>query len=166
MKRLLSFRFWLQLIIVAVLCTLLFFSALVAVLYLKQDRIVKHLLEWTNQHYKGEIVIKDSHVSPFANFPYISIDLEGLEIHENKAHSNEAIVSVKDAYLGFDIWTILSGNYELKSIKLSGGDARLVQHRDGTFNLSNALMPIDSSSADSTAAPFDIHLKSIVLKKI
>ena len=166
MKNLLSFRFWLRLLIITVFSSILLFFALVAVLYWQQDMIVKHLLDWTNKHYKGEIVIKGSHISPFANFPYISIDLEGLEIHENKAHTTEPIVSVDDAYLGFDIWTILSGNYELKSIKLSNGDARLVQHRDGTINLSNALMPIDSSSADSTAAPFDIHLKSIVLKNV
>jgi uncharacterized protein involved in outer membrane biogenesis len=124
MKRLLSFRFWLRLLIIAVFSSILLFFALVAVLYWQQDMIVKHLLDWTNKHYKGEIVIKGSHISPFANFPYISIDLEGLEIHENKAHTTEPIVSVDDAYLGFDIWTILSGNYELKSIKLSNGDAR------------------------------------------
>jgi hypothetical protein len=165
MKKLLSLKFWLRLLSVITFASLMLFFTLVALLYWQQDRIVKDLLKWANKNYKGEIVIKDSHISPFANFPYISIDFEGLEIYEDKDHSTASIVSVKDAYLGFDIWTILSGNYELKSIKLSNGDARLVQHIDSTLNLANALLPVDNKT-DSTASPFEIHLKSIVLNNV
>jgi len=166
MKRLLSIKFWVKTLLFTLISFVLIFFILVGVLYWQQDWIVKNLLEIANKNYKGDVVIKGSHISPFANFPYISIDLEGLSIYENKSHNSEAIISVKDAYLGFDIWNLISGNFDIKSIKLSNGDARVIQHRDGTINLSNALMPLDSTKSDSAVSPLDIQLNSIVLNKV
>jgi hypothetical protein len=165
MKRLLSIKFWLRALLVIFLSLSILFTAVVGIVYWQQKWIVQELLEWVNKNYKGEIVIKGSHISPFANFPYISIDLEDLLIYEEKEQIHSPIVSVKDAYLGFDIWTIISGKYEIKSIKLSEGDLKLVQHTDGSFNLSRALMSMNSSS-DEADAPFEIHLKSIALKNV
>jgi hypothetical protein len=166
MKKLLTLRFWVKTLLVLFISISILFFALIAILYWQQDRIVQNLLKWANENHKGEVVIKGSHISPFANFPYISIDLEELYIYEDKSHSTKPILSLKDAYLGFDIWTILTGSFELKSIRMSKGDARIVQHSDGTLNLANALSPVDDKKSKKEETPYEIHLKSIVLKDV
>jgi hypothetical protein len=166
MKNLLTLRFWIKTLLILFISITLLFLTLIAILYWQQDRIVQGLLKWANENHKGEIVIKGSHISPFANFPYISIDLEELSVYEDKKHSTKPILSLKDAYLGFDIWTILTGSFELKSIRMSKGDARIIQHSDGTLNLMNALAPIDSIKSKKESTPYEIHLKSIVLKDV
>ena len=166
MKRLLSLKFWLISLSSLILTTLLLFVIILAIAFWQQEWIVKRLLIYANSHYKGEIVIKGSHISPFANFPYISIDLENLQIYEEKERKNVPLVSVNDAYLGFDFWSIVSGTYDLKKIKLDGGDLRLIQHKDGTFNITNALMPFNNSESEDESTPLEVHLKSVSLKNI
>ena len=63
-------------------------------------------------------MVLTSHISPFEAFPYISIDLEHVKVHETKDKINTPIVDVEEIFLGFDIWTILSGNMEIKEIIL------------------------------------------------
>lgn len=84
------------------------FSVLVLIVYWKQDAIVQELLTTLNKDFKGEIRIKGSHISPFENFPYISIDLEGVEIYEAKNDKNHPILKVADLYVGFDLFNVSS----------------------------------------------------------
>lgn len=134
--------------------------------YLKQDEWVQKGLNWANQHYPGEVVIKGSHLSLFATFPYVSIDLEDLYVYEEKERSHMPIVHVQDAYLGFSIWSILSGHYEVKSIKLSGGRVNLIQHSDGIFNVTKAFDSGQNVSTDTLEQPMDLRLKSLVLEQV
>ena len=132
----------------------------------KQEQIVQQILTYTNQHYKGKITLKGSHVAPFANFPHVSIDLEELKIYESKDESTRPILDLDDVYLGFDIWTIISGNYDLKSVYLSDGYVKVVEHKDGSFNLVNALMAINETETTEEELPFKLHLESIQLNKV
>ena len=130
----------------------------------KQDEVVQHILSYANQHYKGKITLKGSHIAPFANFPYVSIDLEELKIYESKDESLAPILDAHDAYLGFDLWTIVNGDYDLKSVYLSEGYTKVIQHKDGTFNIANALAPMEESTTKKDdPLPFQLHLKSIKL---
>jgi hypothetical protein len=104
-----------------------------------QGKIVKETLAQLNENFEGRIVLGGSHISPFENFPYMSIDLEDLEIYESKASDGALLLQVADAYIGFDIYTIISGDYEVKKLKLKSGFLKLVQHSDGSFNIANAL---------------------------
>jgi hypothetical protein len=143
---------------------ILLFVTLTTVLYVKQDAIVKELIQTLNEDFKGEIVLKESHISPFANFPYISIDLQGVKIHQDKDKSQAAILDIKDVYIGFDLITLLSGKFDIKSLKLKNGYLHIIQHKDGEFNISKAL----ESNKASKKASEDIHLdlKRIVLQDI
>lgn len=151
-----------------VLVTILLLSLLVAIVYWKQDQIVQKLLTYANAQYTGKITLEGSHISPFANFPYISIDLEQVKIHETKQEEQKPILAIQDVYLGFDLWTIISGNYQLKSVYLSDGYIKFIQHKDGSFNIVNAL----SSKAAKTNtqsvedAPFQLELNAIKLHNI
>lgn len=157
-------KFWKRFVLYLIVTPMLLFSLVVLIVYWKQDALVQELIATLNKDFKGEIRISDSHVSPFENFPHISIDLENVRIYEAKKLSEKPILKIKDVYVGFDIWTILSGKTEIKSIKAENGKIFLTQHNDGSLNLLNAL----SSEKEAEAIEEELHLdlKSIGLKNI
>jgi hypothetical protein len=160
----LGFKWLLRVVIVLFVLA----GILLTVVIWKQDQVVQQILTYANQHYIGKITLQGSHIDPFANFPYVSIDLEELKIYESKDESILPVLDIHDTYLGFDIWTIINGNYDLKSVYLSDGYAKIVQHKDGSFNIANALMPIDTSETDDldNQLPFQLHLQSIKLHNV
>ncbi|MCP4443039.1 MAG: hypothetical protein GY810_29385, partial [Aureispira sp.] len=151
-----------------VLLTVILLGLLIPIVYWKQDQIVQKILAYANEQYTGVITLEGSHISPFANFPYISIDLEQVKVYETKDEGQQPILDIHDAYLGFDLWTIISGNYQLKSIYLSDGYVKFIQHTDGSFNIVNALSgKTQKEEVPSTEnIPFQLQLKSIKLHNI
>jgi uncharacterized protein involved in outer membrane biogenesis len=153
-----------RLLIAAITIPILLGSVLVAIVYWKQDAIVKELLDHANADFKGRLEIKDSHISPFANFPYISIDLEHVRIFESKDKNAEEIFHLKDTYIGFNLWSILNGKFKIKKIRLSDGTIKLVQHKDGTMNILNALET--EKEIEDAEEEFHLDLKKIQLDRI
>jgi hypothetical protein len=92
------------------------FTATVLVLYNKQDAIVQELLTKANADFVGKIELRDSHIALFHDFPYISIDLEDFKVFETKNAEAAPIVNLKEVYVGFDLWTIISGKTEIKKL--------------------------------------------------
>jgi hypothetical protein len=165
MKKWTSPKYWAKIIarFFLVLCFLIL--TIGAMLYWKQDSVVRQIIEYSNEHYQGKIELEGSHISPFVNFPYISVDLEGLQIYESKTVEEAPIIALQDAYLGFDLWQILRGNFQLKSIFLNEGCLKFIQHKDGQFNIVRALMPLDTIKNDEQA-PFKLAIKSISLHHV
>jgi len=160
-------KFWIRAILITLLTPVLLFATSVGIIYWKQDAIIKELITTLNKDFKGEIKIADSHISPFSNFPYISIDVDSVQIYEEKNHSDNPICDIQDVYLGFDLWTMISGKFDIKSIKLTNGYFNLVQHKDGNFNIANAFAPIKTdTTASSGKTNFHLDLKVIKLKNI
>lgn len=159
-----SKRFWKRTVIALVLVPLITFSTVVTIVYFKQDTIVQELIETLNKDFTGHIEIKDSHVSLFENFPYISIDLEKVKVHEDKTDTGTPIVDINDVYVGFDLWTIISGKMDIKKIKLKNGEINLVQHKDGEFNIVKAL--VQEQEVKDAEEEFHLNLKKIELEEI
>jgi hypothetical protein len=165
MKKLLySKKLWKRIFIWLIVIPVALISILVAVLFWKQDAIVQQLLSDMNKDFKGSVSLKDSHISLFANFPYISIDLEDVKIYEDKKCNTKPIADLKDIYLGFDMWTIISGKMEVKKLKLNEGTLNLIQHTDGEFNIAKALSS-EKEVADVNEE-FHLDLKKIELQNI
>jgi hypothetical protein len=156
-------RFWKRFLLTVFIVPIVLFATVVSIVYFKQDTIIQDLIKTANEDFVGTIRIKDSHIAPFANFPYISIDIEDLELFEGK-ETKEAkrIAHVADLYVGFELFGLLSGKYEIKSIKLKDGDLRIVQHKDGTFNVSNALA--STKPVEEVQEELHLDLKSIKLE--
>ncbi len=148
-----------------VLLPVVLFVTVTAVVYRKQDALVQQLLETANEDFAGRIAVRDSHISPFANFPYISIDLEGVALYETKTDTVPA-VAVANVYLGFDIGSVLRGKPDIKSICVSDGTVKLIQHTDGRFNLERAFAVTDDQPAAEQSEALHIHLKSVQLERI
>ncbi|CAG5083198.1 AsmA family protein [Parvicella tangerina] len=157
-------KFWIRFFITLILVPVVLFMALVAILYWKQDEVVEELVSTMNEDFEGHFEISGSHISPFENFPYISIDLEGVKLYENESKDGKPIVDIKDVYVGFNLWDVVSGSMEIKSILLEDGNLNLVQHIDGSFNLLNALA--SKEEIEDPNEEFHLDLKSIELENI
>lgn len=131
------------------------FVAITSVISYKKDQIVEDLVQKLNAGFVGMISLKDVQISPFANFPYISIDLKEVKVFEDKKVGKAPILDVKDLFVGFDLWTILSGKYDIKLIKLKDGYGHIIQDINGDFNIVKAL----ESNKESTVSSEALHLE-------
>ncbi|WP_375578673.1 AsmA-like C-terminal region-containing protein [Marivirga tractuosa] len=140
--------------------------SLIAVLYFSQDSIVQKSLASINESFVGELEISGSHIAPFANFPYVSIDLEDIRFYENKNKDTKPLYEAKDLYLGFDIIEILQGQFHVKTIKISEGHLDIIKDENGNINLLLAKNLISEDSAQTEDEEFYFDLKKLTLKKI
>ena len=143
---------------------ILIFSILIATVFWKQDAVVQELIGVVNTDFVGELEIGGSHISPFDNFPYISIDLEQVKVYEDKSKASSPLLDVQDIYIGFNVWDVLRGIFEIQSLKLKEGYIKLVQHTDGSFNIANALS--SKKQIDDINSEFHLNLNSIQLVDI
>jgi hypothetical protein len=138
--------------------------------YLKKDELIQKALSEYNSTIEGQLSIDEVRISPFVNFPYISIDLFHLKVSSNKSTDAEEILAIDDAYIGFDLLSIISGEYKVKKIKLSNGQINITQAYDGSINLLNALESknidgeIDPAGNDTTS--FAVELNAIELENV
>lgn len=157
-------RSWKKILLIALIVPIVVFCALLAIIFSKQDAMVQELVETINEDFEGELVIDDSHISPFANFPYISIDLDHVKVFEDKTRSTEPLVDVRDIYLGFDIWTLLAGKFEVKALKVSNGVINLILHKDGSYNIANALS--NRKEIEDAGEEFHMDIQHIQLEDV
>ena len=166
MKRVFAFLFkgfWRSFFSILTLFILISVSSLFFVLKFKQNEIVQTVLEELNYDFKGRISLAGSHISFFQNFPYISIDLEDLRIYETK-DTDESIVEVHDLYVGFDLLSILSQEFEIKKVKASDGVLHLIQYEDGELNIVKAFEA--QKELDEVSEALHLNLKKIELTNI
>jgi hypothetical protein len=154
-----------------VIFTLLSFLVVctVVILYTKQEALVQKSLVVANSNLPGKVVIGGSKISIFQNFPYISLDLQGIQVFETKDTLNNPIISLDDLYVGFDIYSILNGNIELKAIKIKGGSIRLIQDTLGVLNIENAIGSEKNKHdniEDEVKNDLKLNLKKIKLQNI
>lgn len=164
MKFLKSKKFWKRFVILLFIVPIFLFLLLIGIVFWKQDAIVQELIGNLNKDFKGHFELRDSHISPFENFPYISIDLENLIVYVDENDKENPVINIKDVYIGFDIWTLISGKFDIKTIKLKNGFINLIQHTDGTLNLTNAFEPIEK--VESTGEEFHLDLQSIEIENV
>lgn len=160
-------RLWKRIVMFCLLFPILLISVAIGVIYIKQDSIVQDLISTLNKDFKGKIEVKNSHISPFANFPYVSIDLEGVKIIESKKDSLNIIAQLDEVFLGFDLSTIIKGKLDINDIKLKNGEIDLVQHLDGSLNIENALSSEDDvDEIEDVNEEFHLAIHEIELENV
>jgi len=157
-------NYWKKFIFWLVTTPVLIFSVFLAVLYWNQDTIVQELIDTVNEDFEGAVVIEESRISPFESFPYVSIDLEGVKIYPDKLKTGSQLLNVEDMYLGFNIWDLFLAAPKIQSLKIKNGFVKLVQHKDGSFNITNALT--SRKQIESINTEFNLNLSSIQLTNI
>ena len=127
-----------------------------------QTEIIKGEIAKLNMEHQGLVKIGDSELSLWGNFPDISIKVYDIQIFETKEDGAPLIMDVKDVYIGFNLWDIVNGNYDIQSILVEDGVFNLVIHENNTTNIQLALEA--PTETDSTTT--NIHLKKIQFKNL
>lgn len=160
---------WRKALIIAIAFISIAVISVAGLAYSKKDELINKALAQLNESLAGKVVVEDTKISLFENFPYVSIDLMNIEVYETKAPDSEAIIDIADAYIGFDLVSIIQGTYEVKKIKLSDGTVKLVQYTDGALNVANILPEEEAQiekSSPTNANGMNINLRSIELVNI
>jgi len=156
---------WKKLAAFIVLTPILLFTVATIILYTQQEKLVKFYLQEFNQDIHGHLVISKSRVAPFKNFPYISIDLQDVKVYESKNDkSGRPIIELDDIYVGFDLWKMLTGKIEVKSIALNSGHMDIIQDKNGKLNISRAFEL--KKPVDEVAEAMHLILKRIKLTNV
>ncbi|GAB5554481.1 MAG: hypothetical protein Sapg2KO_40720 [Saprospiraceae bacterium] len=155
---------WKKLVLFSILGSIFFIGILTFIVYQKQDGLVQGEVDTLNKNLEGLIVIGDTHIAPFKNFPYISIKVDSVQVYESKEQNAALILEVADIYVGFNIWDIIAANYDVQKLLVEEGFFNIIKHEDGSINIANALATGNAEVGES--APLDIHLKNIELKNL
>ncbi|NAS13681.1 AsmA family protein [Poritiphilus flavus] len=155
-------KHWKQILLVLILAPILFIGGLLLYVQNNQSEIIKGEIALLNQEYKGRITIGNSNLSLWGNFPDLSIKLYDVQIFETKADNAPLIMDVKDIYVGFNLWDMIGGNYDIHSLRVEDGVFNIVIHEDNTTNIQNSL----ATTTEDGAATTNIHLKKIRLKNL
>ncbi len=134
-------------------------------IYFKKDAIIAEVLKHANEDFKGLVQIEKTTISPFENFPYISIKVHNLKVFESKQVDTLAVIDVKTAYLGFDFWNVVKNNLVVKKLSLENGSFNIIQDNDGNFNIVKAFEPAIEETEDDSM-PLILDFKEITLTNI
>lgn len=140
------------------------FSLASVFLVVKKDAITQNLIQDYSENIQGRIEVEATQISPFKNFPYISVDLQTFKIYEDK-NQTKPFISIEDVYVGFDVLNIIQGDFKIKSIQLENGEMAIVQHLDESYNVVKAFESLVEEAEDSNEAT-NYSLEKIQLKNI
>ena len=155
-------KFWKRILAVLIVAPMLVLGGIVLYIQNNQSKIIKDEVAKLNKEHKGRISVGESDLSLFANFPYISIKVDEVQIFETKEANAPIIMNVEDIYVGFNLWDIVQGNYDIQSLVLEEGVFNIVIHENNTTNIQNSL----ASTAETETPSTNIHLKKIELKNL
>ncbi|MBW8242309.1 AsmA-like C-terminal region-containing protein [Muricauda oceani] len=156
-------KFWWRFVAITFVLPISLFGTLLFYIHNAQKDIIADEISALNQQHKGLIVLADSKLSLFGNFPYISMKLYDLQIYESKADNAPLIINIDNLYVGLNLWDITKGKYDIQSLRAKEGTFNMVLHKDGTNNLQNALKGTGETEEDE---PFNFHLKKIKLQNL
>ena len=158
-------KFWKRLVLLSILLPILIIGVLIFIIYQKQDGLVQRKIDALNKTHQGLIVVGETHIAPFKNFPYVSIKVDSVQFYESKEkHPGSLILDVADIYVGFDVWDIVAEKYDVQKLLVEDGFFNIIKHKDGSLNIENALAAPSEEVGEE--APLDIHLKNIELKNL
>ncbi|MFD2585572.1 AsmA-like C-terminal region-containing protein [Croceitalea marina] len=155
-------KHWKRILLAVVIVPVLCIGIVLLYVQNNQAEIIKGEIALLNQEHKGLITIGNSNLSLFGNFPDLSIKVYDVQIFETKADNAPLLMDVKDIYVGFNLWDIASGNYDIHSLRIEDGIFNIVIHEDNTSNIQNSLA---TTTEDGTAST-NIHLNKIRLKDL
>jgi hypothetical protein len=131
------------------------------VLYSKRDRIYQMVIEELNAKVVGYVTIDKVSISPFRQFPYISIDLKHAVLYEEERHL-DSLVYFQDIYAGFNVYDLIKGDVIVKKLALESGFVKMEKDTQDQFTLVNALAPVEHDT-DSVEEVFLIDMKGIYI---
>ena len=138
----------------------------IAIIFSNKDILIQNLIFENNKKYQGKISIRSVDFSLLKQFPYTSIQLNNLKVWENKDTLQRPIISIKKAYLGFNLWSLIQKDYNIKKITLQDGNIHLIQDKNNVLNIQKAFETKEKEASESVHFDInEIHLEQIDIKK-
>ncbi|MBW8683633.1 AsmA family protein [Chitinophaga rhizophila] len=158
----------LRILLIPIAILLILAGIAAGVLYSQQQRLINLAIKELNKQLPGELVIGGSNISPFQNFPYISIGLKDVRFFATKQKTGRPMYQVERLYVGFSLPDILSQKYHVKVIFLKKGHLDLVRYNNGTLNIveANRIKQDTVATAEAESAALDLDIKKIVLRDL
>ncbi|TPN83440.1 AsmA family protein [Aquimarina algicola] len=155
-------KFWKRILLALLLIPPVLVGGILLYIQSNQSEIIKGEIVKLNKEHKGLISVGNSELSLFGSFPYISIKVDDVQVFETKEDHAPIIMDVKEIYIGFNLWDIVKGNYDIQSLLIEEGVFNIVIHENNTTNIQNSLANTSETETPST----NIHLKKIKLKNL
>ena len=131
----------------------------------QQSKLVQAALLDFNNKIPGQIKLEKSKLVLFKNFPYVSIDLKGVEVFADKEEI-EPLLQIRDIYVGFNFWKIIHGDIEIKKIKIADGHIHINALEGGKYDILEAIKSQLPDTENDEVKPLELNLKSIGIKNI
>ncbi|SFE02101.1 AsmA-like C-terminal region [Chitinophaga sp. CF118] len=140
----------------------------VVILYTQQQRLTNMAVSELNKQLPGELVIEGSEISPFQNFPYVSIGLRNVRFYANKQRKGRPLYEMERLYVGFSLPDVLREKYNVKVLFLKNGHLDMVRELNGNLNLveANRIKQDTLATTESSSGSLALDVKKIVLKNM
>ena len=138
-------------------------------LYRNQETILKTILDQVNANQIGHLEVGGSKISPFKQFPYISLEIDSIYFYGDGEERKDTIYFIEELYVGFDAWKILQGEYQIRELTIEGGFMDLITDSTGHINLLVAKSTGEEvTTADTSSLALDIqklHIRDFRIDK-
>ncbi|SFN25218.1 AsmA family protein [Chitinophaga sp. YR627] len=158
----------LRILLIPIAILIILAGIAVGVLYSQQQRLINLAIKELNKQLPGELVIGGSMISPFQNFPYISIGLKDVQFFATKQQTGRPMYQLEKLYVGFSLPDILRQKYNVKVIFLKKGHLDVVRDNNGNLNIveANRIQQDTITTAAAESAALDLDIKKIVLSDL
>lgn len=151
---------------------IIFLLIIVSVLlvYVNRDKVKMILVSELNKQLVTEIKVSSIDIEFFPTFPRVSLSLNDVLAYDafpkekvilKDKKENDTLFYFKKLYLTFNVWDILSENYNIKTIIANDGSFNMKVKKNGDVNYE--FWKHGENKAESN---FSLSLKKISLKKI
>lgn len=140
------------------------------VLFTQQQRLVNLAVAEVNKQFKGELTIETSSISPFKNFPYVSVALHEVRFFPTKATTGKPLAEIGRLYVGFSLPDILQQQYNVRRLFIQGGYVDLARQENGQLDIVEATAiqtdTVQAATPPGEATAFAVDLQRVVIKDL
>ncbi|MBV1959296.1 MAG: AsmA family protein, partial [Pseudomonadales bacterium] len=152
-----------------VLVLALLMVLLVAILFVDPNDYRDQIEEVTESALNVDMQIKGE--ISWSLFPWIGFDINGIEIYTLEQGSKNPFIKLAEASAELKLWSLLSGEYEVGSLVLSGFKLNMIRDKNGRGNWQSLLPEVEERAegkdkkADSNNKGSSAVLEKVVLEK-
>ena len=146
------------------LVAVVFISLTTAFVFFYSEQIKNILLTELDNNIKEEVTIdiKNVHLTWWAHFPNISLELKDVTISQEIRKQQDTLINMKEIGLGLDISQLLNNDFTIEKIFLKQGEVDLKLF-DGKFNNYSIF---NKKPKDSTSTQITFELEKVDIKKV
>jgi len=150
------------------------FAIVLIVFAVNKDKISSNLLLKTNKLTTGEVTFSDIWLTPFANFPHISLLISEVKFYDKKLplrdSSDIPVCDFNKIYIGINILDLLYNEIDISNIIIEDGFFNIIHISDSSYNITEIFPKhehhADSIKKDTAKVQFNLSLDKIELSNV